>query len=172
MEERKRKLLKRLEKELAKDEEFEETSLFTAEELNAPMDVLRALVTEYGMGLMDVLAECSFLPIKEAEEVWYFSVVLTLSMNVPASGMTPLAKAISRLNFYLPCGAFCLSKDGKMLIYKLVLPCRTDAEEDTLFNQMKLGLETALLVPESYTDLLMRVLDGRLALADFMEALP
>ena len=54
MEDRKLELLKKLEKSFADDPDIEEVSVFTKEELNAPMDVLRMLVTDYGPGLIDV----------------------------------------------------------------------------------------------------------------------
>ena len=57
MSDRKKQLLERLETFFVNDEEVEEASIFTAEELGTPMDMLRVLVTGYGPGLMDVLAE-------------------------------------------------------------------------------------------------------------------
>ena len=81
MDDRKRKLLKELENFFREDEDIDEASLFTAEELEAPMDMLRVLVTGYGPGLIDILAEYSFIPLpSESDEIWYFSSVFTLDM--------------------------------------------------------------------------------------------
>ncbi len=172
MENRKQKLLKRLEEFFKNDESAEEVSLFTAKELGTPMDVLRVLVTEYGPSLTDVLAEYSFLPLGGPEEVWYFSSVLTIKTDVPKDGASPLSGAISRLNFYLPYGGFCLSSDGSMLIYKSMTALRTDHDDDKLYEDIELSADTALLIPENYIDLLIRVADGRLLLNDFIESLP
>ena len=173
MNKRKRELLTELEKFFKEDEDIEEVSLFTAEELETPMDVLRVLVTGYGAELNDILAEYSFIPMPgEADEIWYFSCVLTIGTELPKEGMTPLANAIARLNFYLPYGCFCLSNDGGMLIYKSVTALRSDEKDETLYKDIELSADTALLVPESFIDLLMRVADGRMGLNEFIAALP
>ncbi len=51
MDEKKRELLTQLEKFFKEDEDVEEASLFTKEELGTPMDIVRVLVTGYGPGL-------------------------------------------------------------------------------------------------------------------------
>ena len=53
--EEKRNLLNRLAGELGQAEDVERASLFTAEELEAPMDVVRCLITETGADLLDLL---------------------------------------------------------------------------------------------------------------------
>ena len=171
MDERKRELLNRLEAFFKDDEDTEEVSLFTKEELNAPMDVLRLLITDYGPGLMDVLVEFSFLPLNETE-VLFFSTVITIKMNVPKDGVSALSGAIARLNFYLPYGAFALSSDGSMLIYKSVVPLRSDKSDDELYETMELSADNSILVPESYTDLLVQVSEGRMLLNEFIGSLP
>jgi hypothetical protein len=173
MEERKRDLLKRLEKFFKEDEDIEEASLFTKEELETPMDVLRVLVTGYGPALIDVLAEYSFIPMPgEVQEVWYFSSVLTIETDIPREGAAILANAIARVNFFLPYGGFCLSPDGSMLTYKSVTALRADENDETLYKDIELSADTALLVPENFTDSLLRIIDGRLPLSEFMAMLP
>ena len=173
MEERKRNLLKQLETFFKEDEDIEEASLFTGEELEAPMDVLRVLVTGYGPALIDVLAEYSFIPMPgEVQEVWYFSCVLTIETDIPREGAVALSNAIARLNFYMPYGGFCLSPDGKMLTYKSVMVLRSDEKDETLYKDMELSADTALLIPENFTDSLLRIADGRLPLREFIEMLP
>ncbi len=173
MEERKRDLLKRLEKFFKEDEDIEEASLFTKEELETPMDVLRVLVTGYGPALIDVLAEYSFIPMPgEVQEVLYFSSVLTIETDIPREGAAILANAIARINFFLPYGGFCLSPDGSMLTYKSVTALRADENDETLYKDIELSADTALLVPENFTDSLLRIIDGRLPLSEFMAMLP
>lgn len=173
MKDRKKALLKKLEGFFKEDEDIEEVSLFTKEELGTPMDVLRVFVTGYGPGLIDILAEYSFLPLPgEAEEVWYFSSVITIETDIPREGAAALANAAARLNFYLPYGSFCLSTDGSMLIYKSVTALRTDEKDDTLYKDIELSADTALFVPESYTDILIRIADGSLPVSEFIATLP
>ena len=170
MEERKRNLLKRLESFFKEDEDIEEASLFSAEELEIPVDMLRVLVTGYGPQLIDILAEYSFLPLPgEADEVWYFSSVLTIETDIPREKAAALSNAIARLNFFMPYGGFCLSPEGDMLTYKSVTALRSDEQDDTLYKDIELSADTALLVPENFTDSLLRILDGRLSLSEFIE---
>ena len=98
MKDRKQALLKKLEGFFKEDEDIEEASLFTKEELNAPMDVLRVFVTGYGPGLTDILAEYSFIPMppQEVEEIWYFSTVITIETDIPKEGASALSNVISR----------------------------------------------------------------------------
>ncbi|MCR5789630.1 MAG: hypothetical protein K6G83_07050 [Lachnospiraceae bacterium] len=178
MEKRKRELLQRLETFFKNDEDIEEASLFTAEELQVPVDMLRVLVLDYGPDPIDVLAEYSFLPVSGGEEVWYFSSVLTIMSDVPKEGVPALSCALAKLNFYLPYGSFALSGDGKMLIYKSVTAVRADSKsagedpDDRLYEEIELAADTALLVPEGYTGLLRQVADGTLLLDDFLTMLP
>ncbi len=172
MNEKKSKLLKKLEAYFQSDENIEEASLFTGEELGMPTDMLRIIVCDYGPALMDVLGEFYFLPLKEDDEVWYFTSVITIKSDLPPEGTPALAGAISKLNFYLPYGAFCMSADGSLLAYKSVVPVKAADTEKQLYSQIELNADTSLLIPESYTDLLARVADGRLLLKDFLSMLP
>ncbi len=172
MEERKRKLLKRLEEYFVKEESVEEVSLFTKEELNTPMDMLRALTTEYGSYLIDVLAEFSFLPLEGKQEIWFFNSGITRMTNVPKKKVHELGSAISRLNFYLPYGSFALSPDGKMLIYKSVTALKADEDDDKLFEDIRLSADLALFFPEGQTGLLIDVAEGDLSLGDYIRTLP
>ena len=172
MEDRKTKLLKQLEEFFKEDEDAAEVSFFTKEELNSPMDVLRVLITDYGPGLMSVLAEFFFIPFGGLEEVWYFSSVITILTDIPKDGVSALSGAISRLNFYLPYGSFCINSPGNVLVYKSVATLRTDRDDTQLREDMELSADTALLVPESYTELLAKTTDGRMLLSDFIATLP
>ena len=172
MADRKQALLKRLEGFFKEDETIEEASLFSAEELGTPMDMVRVLVTDYGPGLTDILAEYSFIPFEEADEVWYFSSVLTIDTDIPKEGVSALSCAIAKLNFYLPYGNFALSGDGRMLVYRSVAALRSDSDDEALYKDIELAADTALLVPEQYVELLSQVADGSLLLNDFLSTLP
>ena len=87
MSDRKKQLLNRLENFFKNDEDVEEASIFTAEELGTPMDMLRVLVAGYGPELIEVLAEYSFIPFEGADEVWYFSSIITIMTDSTATEM-------------------------------------------------------------------------------------
>ncbi len=172
MEKRKLELLKKLEEFFKNDDDVEEVSMFSSEELGIPVDMLRLLLTEYGPGLIDIFAEYTFIPVPGPDEVWYFSSIITIMTDIPKEGAVALAGAIARLNFYLPYGAFCLSSDGDMLIYKTVSALRADHDDQKLYEDIELAADTALLVPERYSYLLMQVAEGELLLNDFINSLP
>ncbi|MBO6137613.1 MAG: hypothetical protein J6O71_03280 [Lachnospiraceae bacterium] len=172
MSERKKQLLKRLEEFFKNDEGAEDASIFTAEELGTPMDMLRVLVTGYGPGLIDVLAEYSFIPFEGPEEVLYFSSVITIMTDIPKDGVIPLSAATARLNFFLPYGSFCISGDGKMLVYKSVAALRADHDDKKLYEDIELAADTALLAAEDHSFLLMQVAEGELLLEDYLAGLP
>ncbi len=171
MDERKRELLKQLETFFNEDEDIAEVSLFTKEELETQMDVLRLLIIDYGPDLMDVLAECSFLPLQDTE-VLYFSTVLTIRMDIPKEGLSSLSGAVSRLNFFLPYGSFSVSGDGTMLVYKATAAFPSEWDDDKLYKLMEISADSALFVAESYTEVLSQVADGKMPLSDFISTLP
>ena len=98
--------------------------------------------------------------------------MLTIETDIPREGAAILANAIARINFFLPYGGFCLSPDGSMLTYKSVTALRADENDETLYKDIELSADTALLVPENFTDSLLRIIDGRLPLSEFMAMLP
>ncbi len=171
MDERKRELLKKLETFFNEDDGVAEVSLFTKEELDTPMDVLRLLITDYGPGLMDVLAECSFLPLQDPD-VLYFTTVITVRMDIPEAGLSSLSGAVSRLNFFLPYGGFSVSGDGTMLIYKACAAFPSGWEDEQLYKLMEISADSALYTAESHTGPLSQVADGQLALSDYLTTLP
>ena len=168
MADRKKVLLERLAKYYQEDEDIAEASVFTGKELGVPTDVLRLLVRSYGAGLMDILAEYSFLPV-EGDEVWFFASILTIMIDVPKEAVPSLAMAVSKLNFYLPYGSFSLSGDGKLLSYKAVTTLRSARDDDMLYEDMELAADTALLVPENYVFALEQIADGDLLVNDFIK---
>ena len=172
MGDRKLELLKKLEKSFADDPDIEEVSVFTKEELNAPMDVLRMLVTDYGPGLIDVLAEFSFIPFEGEAEVWYFSSVVTIANNIPQHAVSSVAGAVSRLNFLLPYGSFGINPAGDTLVFKNVTLIKTADPDKNILDNMELAVDRALFIPESHTDLLIGIAEGRVLLSDFIDSLP
>jgi hypothetical protein len=171
MDERKQQLLKQLEAYFQNDEDIEDISLFTKEELGTSMDVLRALITGYGADLTDVLAEFSFLPFQNTE-VLYFNTVITIRLDVPQEGVTALSGAVSKLNFYLPYGNFAISCDGSILIYKSSTAFPSDWDDNKLYELIETSADIALSVAESHIGLLSDVADGKMSLSEFTDTLP
>ncbi len=171
MDERKLELLKQLEAYFKDDEGTEDISIFTKEELGTSMDVLRALITDYGPDLGDVLAEFSFVPLSDTQ-ILYFSTVITFRVDVPKEGVTSLSGAVSRLNFYLPYGSFAISSNGSILIYKACTAFPSEWDDQRLSELMKTSADTALSVAESHTELLSDIADGKLPLSEFLNTLP
>jgi hypothetical protein len=171
MDERKLELLKQLEAYFKNDEGTEDISIFTKEELGTSMDVLRALITDYGTELTDVLAEFSFLPLQDTE-VLYFNTVLTIRVDVPKEGVAALSGAVSRLNFYLPYGSFAISSDGSLLIYKSCSAFPSNWDGQKLYELIETSADTALFVAESHIGTLSDIADGKMSLSEFIDTLP
>ncbi len=59
-----------------------------------------------------------------------------------------------------------------MLVYKNTTAVLSKDDDDTLFEQIQLSADTAILAAEGYTEQLSQVADGSLLLSDFLETLP
>ncbi len=109
MNEKKRELLNALCSELEKVEYLEQTSLFTADELEAPADVVRTLINEIGTEFISVLGEFFFMPYED-EEVLYFATAITVSEDIPSDCRMDL-EARSDRRRQKACGrTFCLCR--------------------------------------------------------------
>ncbi len=117
MTDRQKELLEALEEILNENEHTGEVSMFTAEELGAPMDILRAELTEFGPDLESVLAEFFFIPA-ENEDTMFFTTVITLSSTVPKEAVPDVAAAAARIDYYLPAGSFALGENDENLIFR------------------------------------------------------
>ena len=170
MNEEKRKLLNKLVEELQQAEDIERASLFTAVELETQTDVVRCLVTETGADLLDLLAECFFLPLADGEEdVQYFTIMVTLIQQMK-DDIRPLAEAVSRLNTYLPAGCFAIDEENGML-FKYAVPMLKASSEDDKLSTMLTAFDTAIGILDKYEGYLMLVATGELQPADMMDTI-
>ncbi len=170
MDSKKRGLLKALETEFKGSGDFGEMSLFTAEELNAPTDILRAEVPGFGSDLTSVLGEFFFIPLDD-EDTLYFSTVITLSSDLPKAAAPDVAAAIARLNFYLPCGCFALGEQDKNLVFRLTVPLAADNTDKALKKDLSVAADRALGIAGSYEGYLKLVIKNEINVDEMMEML-
>ena len=100
MNERKQELLEALEEELKNNDMIGEMSMFESKELGIPSDMLRVEVADFGTTGQSVLGEFLFLPLED-EELYHFVTVINLTFTLEKSAAEEVARAASRLNFYL-----------------------------------------------------------------------
>lgn len=167
--EREHNLLTQLEKELSSD--FEEMSLFTAEELETEMDVLRVLETGYGSALTEALGEFFFRPSAD-EDMMMFSAVITLTNQLDKKYTPLLAHGISMLNFYLPCGGFAINSPETTLVYRLNQVVYTSMSDEEMLRQMKTCVSLAFAAPEQYVGMLLKMAEGGVSMKQLSVLFP
>ena len=169
MNERKQELLEALEEELKNNDMIGEMSFFTAEELNSPSDMLRAEVAEFGTTGQSVLGEFLFLPIED-EELYHFVSVINLTFTLDPAASEEVARAISRLNYYLPIGGFSLGgENDSNLVFKYGVPVLADADIELQKKTLFAAADRALLYGERFEAYLRLVIEDGASLEDFFE---
>ncbi len=168
MKERTKELLKALEEELRNNDMIGEMSIFTSEELNTPSDMLRAEIADFGTNAQSVLGEFLFLPIED-EELYHFVSVINLTFTLDKAAAEEAARAISRLNFYLPIGGFALGgEDDSNLVFKYGVPVLTDADIEIQKKTIFAAADRALLYAERYEAYLNLILEDGASLEDLL----
>jgi hypothetical protein len=169
--ERERNLLQMLEKSIEND--FNEMSLFTSEELGTEMDVFRVLETGYGSALTDALGEFFFRPYDDSEsDVMLFSAVITLTTKLTAKYVPTLAAGIAKLNFYLPCGGFAINADETTLAFRLSQVCYKSQSDEEILRQLKDCVGLAFGAPEQYAGMLLKMAEGGVSLKELSVLFP
>ncbi|MCR5487293.1 MAG: YbjN domain-containing protein [Lachnospiraceae bacterium] len=168
MDERKKSLLKALEEDWKDAEGVGRISLFTREELGAPMDILRAEIMDYGAEVRPVLGEFFFLPLPETE-VLYFVTVITLSDSLPEDRVYDAGLATARLNYYLPFGCFALGDHDKNLVFRHSIPVMGNQEEKDQFLAISNAANTAVIISEQYEGYLRLALNGDITVEEMAE---
>ncbi len=163
----KKELLEALEGELKGEEGIGEMSMFSAKELNAPMDILRAEIPEYGPELVSVLGEFFFFPV-DYEDTLFFSTVITLSSTLPKEAAPDVASAIARLNYYVPLGNYALGDEDKNLVYKMTLPIRTDEKKDKQTKDIINSVYYALGMAEKFLGYILMVVKNEITVDEMI----
>ena len=168
MNEKKRELLNALVSELNEAEDLEQTSLFTAEELGTPADVVRTMITDVGTELISVLGEFFFMPYED-EEVLYFAAAVTISEELPAENMAELESAAVRVNTMIPCGCFATGITGDRLIYRYTAPFLASFDTADQVSMMLTAVGAVMDTLDRFTGYLSLVADGKMSADEMMK---
>ncbi len=164
----KRELLDKLVEELKESEDIGEVSLFTAEELDSPVDVVRALLIDMGSELLNMLGEYFFLPYEE-EEVLYFTSVITITDEIEPDEIVTVSEAIARINYVLPCGCFALGDEGRNLVYRYTAPILADLDADKQMAMMLTAVDAGMMTVDKYEGYLMLAVDGAMTPSEMID---
>jgi hypothetical protein len=160
-------LLDTLKTRLETDNGIGEISLFTAEELNSPMDILRAELTEFGPDMVNRLGEFFFMPFKD-DDLLYFTTVVTLSGSVPKEAVPDVAAAVARLNYYIPCGCYALGDNDRNLVYRYTALLSDREEKEMLGEKVISAALSALSTAEKYMGFLLLVLNNDISVEEMV----
>ena len=171
MKKKKLALLERLMQDFLEFEDHEDFSIFTSEELGTEMDVLRGMHTEFSSEMVEVLGEYFFLPL-ETEDIWYFTSVFTIIEQIPDLLLEEMGATISRLNYYLPMGAFVLGGDQTgTLIYRYTVPVLSSHDEEVQFDMIRSAADAAFYCAEEFAGYLLLLSQGKAGYRDIIGAI-
>ncbi len=168
MQDRKRELLDALVSELNDSEEIDQASLFEAKELDAPVDMVRAILTEIGSELISVLGEFFFLPYED-QDVLYFNTTITVTDDIKPDERMALAEAVARINYLIPCGAFSLGENSETMVFRYTVPVFSDLDSEKQLSVMLTSIDAAVLAVDRFEGYLMLVLEGNLTTDEMID---
>lgn len=168
MADREKDLLNALEAELKETEGIGETTIFTSKELDAPMDILRAEIKEFGSDLVSVLGEFFFIPIED-DDIKYFSIAITVSGSVEKAALADTGAAIARLNYFLPFGCFCLGGEEHSLVFRHTVLLDTAAKKDIQAKEIALASNAAISVAEKFSEYLLLVIKNEMTIIEMLK---
>lgn len=130
-------------------------------------DVLRVVFPDIGFENEDGgIGEFFFAPFTgEEDTVTHFVSAITIADDYSTDNLENLqnlGKLMLILNCYLPCGCFCVNRDARVLLYKLVTPLPVDLTAEALKEQVNICIGNAVAVCDQYSDFLCRVIDGEM----------
>ena len=127
---------------------------------------------ELGVSHDEVLGEFYFQPLNSDEDVvGFFTCVMTLSEEVYEETLARLYEAISVLNFYIPNGAFGVSKDMGAITYRVCLVYPLTTEKDALFDLANAAMGNTLTLLDRWVDIVLRISEGKGDVRDIESAL-
>ena len=131
------------------------------QEEGAP-EMLSAMLDELGDGDTEIVGDFFFRPLEtEDDEVQYFSVVITITDEIPGERLTALYEAISYVNFSLPAGCFSIDREHRFFCFVLSVPLPIGMEDGALREEMGLASANAIAIADAYLGILTDVLSGR-----------
>ena len=141
-------------------------------EENGITDMVLTEHKDIGANDETILGEYTFLPlVEENQQVWQFSVSEVLADDISPEGAARLYKPLCRVNALLPCGAFLISSDDKVLSYHRVITCPADRTAEELFEYLRGQIEVCLQLTSLWMAALLYLETGELSLEAFEKSL-
>ena len=166
METSRKELLTALEKGLKKEEGIGESTLFTAEELGAPADILRVEIAGFGVDLVSVLGEFFFMPFDDTDVI-FFTSVITITGTLEKDAVPDIAELISRMNFLLPFGCYALGDEDKTLVYKYTVPVMAESDDEKM-KVIARAADSAIGIAEKFEGYIKLVLKNQMRYEDVL----
>ena len=118
------------------------------------------------------VGEFFFAPIGgEEDQVTHFVSAITLADDCPGEHLEQMTGLMAVLNCYLPCGCFCINRDRRVLMYKLMTPISVELASEALKEQIDICMANAVAVCDRFSDLVIRVLEGGMEPEEALEAI-
>ena len=168
LESRKKQFLETLEKTLKGEEGIGELSIFTADELGSPMDILRVEIAGFGVDVVSVLGEFFFMPFEDTD-AFFFSSVITITGTLEKDAVPDIADLIARMNFFMPFGCFALGDEDKTIVYKYTVPVMTGSDDDTNNKVIARAVDSAIGMAENFDGYLRGVIRDQMSVEEVLE---
>lgn len=133
---------------------------------------LYILLEEFGVNSEQAAGQFYFeQSLSEDEDVLLFTGLIMLAKELPEEKIKPLSVAMAVLNAKIPCGTFAITADENALGYKLVTPVSSKLGFDMLYEQLNILISSSTYVAETYSELLINIIDGSLDIDDLKNAM-
>jgi hypothetical protein len=125
-----------------------------------PLDILTVRLDDFGVGIDDVLGEFLFFPRPNgAPDTEYFLTVITLTGEIEPERIPKLSEYICRINSVTQTGAYVLSLDEKLLMFRMETPLMGLNDEQMLKMTESLAVH-AMQAAEEYAGELVVYAEG------------
>lgn len=131
-------------------------------------DTLVVQHTQLGDKAEEALGEYYFFPLTEEAMLYqYFVCSITLSEDIEPERRDALEKAIGRINFVLPLGAFRMDIEGKLLCFRYTLMMEAEKDVDQMELMVRSAMVNSLQTVSRWADLLDGLEYGRTTFEEF-----
>ncbi len=137
-------------------------------------EMVTAFLDEMGDGSLDleIVGDFYFRPLLSADDpVQIFMTVITITTEIPKENLPALYEAISYVNFNLPAGSFSIDKDHNFFVYVLSNLMPADIPDELVFREMDMAVGNAFSFADSYIDILLDVMTGKIGAEGVVEFL-
>ena len=134
--------------------------------------ILSVIFDGLGMEHEEAYGEFYFLNIPDEDtKVQHFAAAITIADEIEEERLGELFRAMSYVNFAVPCGAYSIDGDHRFLSYRLTVPLPIEMEGEDLYNEVNIVMANAVAVTDMHMDLLLKVLSGEEDANSIKEAL-